>query len=70
MKTNEHPNGTFESLLFADDLFSFEQDTNEYRVKIQLQRYLNSLEQWFNNWRINEIFRCWIESKFKLSSTY
>jgi chorismate mutase len=52
LKTNEHPNGTIESLLFADDLFSFVQDTNENRVKIQMQRYLNSLEKWFNEWRL------------------
>lgn len=52
MKTNEHPNGTIKSLLFADDLFSFVQDTNENRFKIQMQRYLNYLEKWFNDWRL------------------
>ena len=50
---NSYPNDKIESLLFADDLFSFNIDKNINRMKLRMQRYLNYLENWFNQWRLS-----------------
>jgi hypothetical protein len=41
-----------ESLLFANDLFSFYSDKNLNRIQIIMQRYLKNLESWFHKWRL------------------
>ncbi len=41
-----------ENLLFADDLFAFNIDSNPRRLMIQMQKYLRSLETWLNSWRL------------------
>ena len=41
-----------ESLLFADDLFSFYGDKNLKRVNRIMQKYLNLLEDWLKKWRL------------------
>ena len=51
-KLNEYPNDKIQSLLFADDLFSFVIDINVRRLIILMQRYLDSLEIWLNTWRM------------------
>lgn len=40
------------SLLFADDLFSFYSDKNINRIQLIMQKYLDSLEEWFLKWRL------------------
>ena len=50
---NEYPNNTAYSLFFADDLFTFIIDQNTNRLKVQMQRYLNSLESLLNKWRLS-----------------
>ena len=40
---NEYPNNTAYSLFLADDLFKFIIDQKTNRLKVQMQRYLNSL---------------------------
>ena len=41
-----------ESILFADDLFSFYFDKNLNRIRVVMQHYLNLLENWFRIWRL------------------
>ena len=41
-----------DSLLFADDLFSFYFDKNLNRIQIIMQKYLNNLEDWLKRWRL------------------
>jgi hypothetical protein len=50
---NQYPNDKIFSQLFADDLFSFDIDHLMKRLKIQMQRYLNQLENWLNKWRMS-----------------
>ena len=49
---NSTINNNIESLLFADDLFALTINKNLNRAIIRMQTYLNSLEQWFNKWRL------------------
>ena len=48
---NVYPNEKITSLLFADDLFSFNIDKLTKRLMIQMNRYLKQLEIWLNTWR-------------------
>ena len=50
---NQYPNDKIFSQLFADDLFSFNIDHLMKRLNIQMQRYLNQLENWLNKWRMS-----------------
>ena len=50
---NQPPNYNITSLLFADDLFAFNIENNINRLNIQMQRYLDHLQIWLNNWRLN-----------------
>lgn len=52
LELKEFPNHNIQSLLFADDLFSFNIDFNDNRIFLQMQRYLKSLEVWLNKWRM------------------
>ncbi len=42
----------FSCLLFADDLFAFNSESNNNRLFLQMQRYLKGLETWLNKWRL------------------
>lgn len=53
LEINNYPNDKIKSLLFADDLLSFNIDKNINRLQIQMQRYLNHLENWLAKWRMN-----------------
>ena len=50
LKLENYPN--LSALLYADDLFNFFSDINLNRIKIVLQKYLNSLESWLKKWRL------------------
>ncbi len=52
LELNAFPNQSINSLLFADDLFSFNLDTNINRLIIKMQRYLNALEEWLTKWKM------------------
>ena len=48
----ENSTNKISNLLFADDLFSAVADKNIRRLFILMQAYLNRLELWFNQWRL------------------
>jgi len=52
IQLNKYPNEKITSLLFADDLFSFNSDKNLNILRSQAQRYLDHLEVWLNKWRL------------------
>ncbi len=49
---NAFPNQGINSLLFADKLNDYDLDTNINRLIIQMQRYLNVLEDWLAKWKM------------------
>ena len=52
IQINQYPNDKIKSLLFADDLFSFNRNKNINYLNSQMKRYLNDLELWLKKWRL------------------
>jgi len=52
VELNDYPNHEINSLLFADDLFSFNIDSNDNWIFFQMQIYLKVLEIWLNKWML------------------
>ena len=52
LQLNEYPNQNIHSLLFAEDLLQFNMDKNINRIIVQMQIYLNHLENQLIKWRM------------------
>ncbi len=51
-KLTTFPNNKISSPLFADDLLAFNIDHNIRRLILQMQRYIYTLQEWLNLWRL------------------